>query len=151
MSPQFVAFCFAHNHEIWGLFIEGRLVNYVVRGRIFAPGEDGLVIRIDERFDYDYKAFTVPDARGRGYAKMRAQIMRDAYAGATISPIIGYISVYNYPSLRSNDKENMSVLGYAGYWRVFGRYRFFGSKRVQEAGFRFDCPTPQERLIFDQN
>jgi len=149
ISPQFVEFCFAHGHQIWGLFIEGRLVNYVVRGRTLAPGEDGLVLRISEQFDYDYKAFTVPDARGRGYAKLRAQIMRDSYAGARINPLIGYISIYNYPSLRATDKEGMSVLGYAGYWHVFGQYRFFSSKRVREANFRFDYPTTQEKLIFN--
>lgn len=149
ISPGFVEFCIANGHDFWGLFVRGRLAHYMVRGRNLAPAEKGLVIRINEEFDYDYKSFTLPEFRGRGYPRKKSQVMRDGYGGAEVRPVISYISIHNYPSLRSNEKEDQTFLGYAGYWHIWGRWWFLGTRKVRTQGFRFDLPTPEERRMLD--
>ncbi|MDG2049832.1 MAG: hypothetical protein P8M78_06695 [Myxococcota bacterium] len=151
ISPGFVQFCVANGHQFWGLFIRDRLVHYMVRGRGLAPGEKELVIRIDPEFDYDYKSFTLPEVRGRGYPKMRSQVMRDGYGGREVRPVISYISVHNYPSLRANDKEGgQEIIGYAGYWRIFGRWWFLRSRKVRMRGLAFDLPTVEETQALER-
>ena len=105
------------------------------------------MLRISDNRTYDYKSFTLPDSRGKGYAHIRAQIMRDSYSAEDKKrPVLGYVSINNYPSLRANEKQGVIVLGYAGYWHVGGRYRFFTAKAVKQAGFRFDYPSQEEEI-----
>ena len=76
--------------------------------------------------------------------------MRDGYQGREVRPVISYISVHNYPSLRANDKEDQEDIGYAGYWRIFGRCWFLRSRKVQMRGFAFDLPTAEEKRALER-
>jgi hypothetical protein len=118
----------------------GKLVSY--SWMAFTPTHDaeGVFVDFGPRYRYLYKAFTLPEFRGR-HAIRQFKVDSDHYCiqRGRVSTI-AFIAVDNRPSIRYSlgmGNRRIGVAGYLKCGRVFVPFRTAGVKR---AGFRFFKP-----------
>ena len=137
LSADFVRSALARGDVCIGAFHDGRMVSYVWRSFTCAPHTDGLWVRFRKPFRYGYKAFTLPEFRGRHLQDPLARLL-DAYCierGFAFS--IGFVETHNYPSIASDERRGSRLLGWVGYLKLFGRTVTFRSPGAARCGFGF--------------
>lgn len=141
MSPDFLAEARARGDLCAGALDAGRLVAYVWRAFAPAPAEDGMWVRFRKPHRYGYKAFTRPEYRGLHLQSALAPTTDALLEALGYTHAIGYVDLSNYPSRRSSERHGNQAIGYAGYWRLFGRAWAFESPGAKRHGFAFFDPA----------
>jgi GNAT superfamily N-acetyltransferase len=98
---------------------------------------DGMHVRVEAPYEHGYKSYTKPEYRNRGIIA-RLSLLRDQMAvelGCT--RFIGFAETHNYVSIHSNRRLGSRLVGYAGYFRLFGRSFPFRTPGVAKHTFRF--------------
>jgi len=122
MSADFVRSAFERGEVCLGAFAGKRLAAYTWRNRDVAPGPDDVWIRIaGSGVVYGYKTFVHSDYRGQRLNTTLGRSYDDGFARQGITREIGYVSLYNLPSLAAYFRDPMhEQIGYAGF-AVWGR------------------------------
>lgn len=109
----------------------------------FTPTHDykGVHISFRESDLYCYKAFTLPEFRGRRLPRV-FRILGERYCmarGATHA--IAYIDIHNLPSIHAMTAQGGQRIGFAGYFRKGSLFLPFRTPGVRKRGIDFFLPT----------
>jgi len=118
-------------------FDRDRMVAYVWRSFSTAPHVDGLWVTFERPYRYGYKALTHPDYRG--------QHLQDALSFLTEPPSVergyteglAFVETHNYASIAQDLRRGNRVVGWAGYFKLFGRVYPFRTPGARRHTFKF--------------
>jgi len=124
-------------------FDRDRMVAYVWRSFSTAPHVDGLWVTFERPYRYGYKAFTRAEYRGMH--------LQDALSFLTEAPCIergyplavAFVETHNYPSIAQDVRRGNRVVGWAGYFNLFGRVYPFRTPGARKHTFQFVRTRPQ--------
>lgn len=135
LTTDFVDGAMARGDACLAAFLDGRMVAFSWRSYSLAPHTHGIWVRFNPSYRYGYKSFTLPEYRGRHLLDLRRGDPYCRSRGAQRT--IGFIASHNLESLQRSARISNVFIGYAGYLRLFGRFWFFRTRRVRQAGFEF--------------
>ena len=141
ITEQFVESALARGDTCVGAIIENKVVAFTWRSYTTAPHTDGLWVRFQPPYRYGYKAFVVPEYRGKRI--MQAGTGDDYCTSHGYNAAIAFIERDNLPSLhRTNRRDNNKIIGYIFMLKLFGKRFLFSTKGVKQVGFEFyEHPT----------
>ncbi len=114
-----------------------RLIAYGWRTLATAPHLDGLWVRCSKPYCYGYNAFTHPDYRGKHLSTGMTRML-DVYAAEQgFTHHIAFMSPDNYASVASMRHRDGRRIGWAGYFKLFGKVYPFHSPGTRKHTFRF--------------
>jgi len=94
---------------------------------------------------YGYKGFTRSTHRGMGLNVALVAFAGLEYLEVGYTHLAAFVALYNLASLANSQENGFSDLGYAGYFRWFGRVFPFRTPSVRRIGFRFiDTANPRQ-------
>ena len=106
--------------------------------------ETGIDVVFGPNRRYAFKAFTLPEFRGKHLRGHFGAL--DAHSEKHgIAYGVYFVETHNFASLRSSARNNGRWVGYAGYFRLFGKLFTFRTPGAAETGFAFiaaDAPDP---------
>jgi hypothetical protein len=140
-EPDFVAAAQARGDFCVGAFDGDRIVSFGWRTFSTAPADDGLWVGTPRPFPYGYKAFTDPAYRGRHLRDVVSLAGDQICLARDCTQMIGYRETHNFASIASSLRRGSVFVGYAGWFKLFGRVWAFHSPGVRRLGLRFYRPT----------
>jgi ribosomal protein S18 acetylase RimI-like enzyme len=113
LSQAFIDETLDKGHVVAGIVEDGRLVSYEVFA--FEPTviPEGLVVTFPPPFAYAYKAFTRPDARGRGLHGEVTRFAARGFAAESMRGMVAYVRAINHASLTAFRRLGFQTVGYA--------------------------------------
>ena len=105
-----------------------------------APHVDGLQVRFQNGYRYNYKNLTLPEFRGR-HLRGSFGVLRELDEAHGVTHTLAFIAVDNVASIRAEQRSGGVVVGYAGYLRLLRRYFVFRSRGAARYGFAFKAPV----------
>ena len=124
-------------------FVEDRLAAYGWVAYKPVPHAGRIWIDFNPGHRYTTNSFTHPDFRGRHIrGSFGALDPLDRQHGATHS--LSIVHTHNFASLRADARSGATIVGFAGYFDLFGRVIAFRSPGAKKHGFRFHCPVGTE-------
>jgi GNAT superfamily N-acetyltransferase len=140
LSPTFVTDALARGDYCVGAFDGSRMVAWAWASFDKAPHGDGLWVKVEPPNMYGYKWYTKPEYRGQGIIGQLATL-RDKMAAETgVTLNVGFTETHNYASWQSQRRLGNRSIGYAGYFRLFGKSYPFRTPGVVKHTFRFFRP-----------
>lgn len=137
LSLTFIDDALARGDYCVGAFDGSHMVAWAWASFTTAPHGDGLWVEVNAPYSYGYKWFTKPEYRGRGIIGKIA-ILRDKLgAESGVTHNVGFTETHNYASWQSNRRLDTQFVGYAGYFRLFGKSYPFRTPGVVKHTFRF--------------
>jgi hypothetical protein len=128
-----------------GTFVDGRLVSYGWRAFSTTPHNSHIWVKIGPNACYNYKTFTLPEFRGRHISERRKYCGNELFRSRGIVDRQSSIASTNFSSLAGSTRDgNSKLLGYAGYFQLFGKLLFFRSPGVKKAGYEFYLPEDEK-------
>ena len=119
-----------------GAINNGRLIAYLWRAYSPTKHTDGLWIDFGPLARYSYDSFTLPQHRGQRVLHTLS-MSTEALDQRGREKSIAFIETHNYSSIKSAKFTGNTIVGYAGYWHLFGKYYTFHSNGAKKEGFRF--------------
>ena len=102
-----------------------------------APHDDGLWVHVEPPNNYGYKWFTKPAYRGKRIIGTLTLFRDKIAAESGCTHNMGFIETHNYASLHGSKRLGSQRVGYAGYFKLFGKAYPFRTPGVAKHGFRF--------------
>ena len=137
ISPDFLARALARGDLCCGAFHEDNLVSYVWRSGGEIEHVLGLKVVLAERCRYGYKAFTLPNYRGRGiYPKITGLVDRE-FLKRGKTTIVGFSVTHNYATISADKKLGNRIIGLIGYWKLGKHFLLLHTPGVKQKAFRF--------------
>jgi GNAT superfamily N-acetyltransferase len=137
LSASFVEEAMSRGDYCVAAFDQAQMVAWAWASFDLAPHGDGLWVKVEPPYSYGYKWYTKPEYRGRGII-LQLTVLRDKIgreAGRTHN--IGFVETHNYASWRSTRRLGSHMVGYAGYFKLFGKPYPFRTPGVVKHSFRF--------------
>jgi hypothetical protein len=139
-DPEFVAAARARGDLCLAAYDGERLAAFFWRSFSTAPVAEDLWIRVTPPCRYGYKAFTEVDYRGRHLQQRLTEISDVMGLDRGCTHTVSFVETHNFPSLIAATREEVRLVGYAGYVRLFGRVMPFHSPGARRHGIRFARP-----------
>ena len=146
MDPEFVRAALERGDIAFGALDRGRLVSYAWRTFSAAPDFHGLWVRVDRPYHYAYKAFTLPEYRGRHLHIAVSLLCDETFRSLGYLGEVGFSELSNYSSIAAADALGRRRIGYAGYLKWFGHCIPFRTRSLAKIGFEFFKPEPRVRI-----
>lgn len=140
MDEAFVQDAFAKGDACVAVFDRTTLVSYEWMAFTPTHHDQGVFVDFGPRYRYLYKAFTLPEFRGR-HAIRLFKGSSDAYClrrGRVAT--IAYIAIDNHSSIRYAMGVGNRRIGFAGYLKLGSVFIPFRTAGVRAEGFRFFMP-----------
>ncbi len=141
LSDDFLNFAFDRGDVCSASFYEGVPVAYKFETRHRTEVNEQLDVLIPRGFVYSYRAWTHPDHRRRGLTSACAyELSRKRYEEHCLDRVIWYVETHNYPSLLhavDSPKTWSLLMGYVGWFKIFGRMVPLNSRWASKIGFVF--------------
>lgn len=137
LSTAFVEAAFSRGDVCTAMFHDNRLVAYMWRSTSRVPHVKGIDVETRKPYRYGYKAYTLPEYRGRHIPEYLAPVASQFYIERGYPISIGFVETRNRASRRSEVRRGSILIGFAGYVRLPGMIWTFRTRRVRAAGFRF--------------
>jgi len=140
LDETFVRSAFAKGDACAAVFSDGRLVSY--DWMAFTPTHDarGVHVQFGPRYRYSYKAFTLPDFRGRHATRAFKPLSDDYCVQRGRDSTIAFIAVDNRSSIRLAVGLGNRRIGLAGYLKLGPVFIPFRTSGARAEGFRFFLP-----------
>jgi len=138
MPPMMVAEALARGDYCVGTIVDGELVSYAWRSFTGAPDSDKMWISVGPNSSYNYKAFTLPEFRGKHLAERRKYCGNEQLRQRGIYSKQSAIASTNYSSLAGTKRGDSRHIGYVAHFQLFGRIFLFHSPGVKREGFRIE-------------
>jgi len=113
----------------------------------FTPTHDaeGVYVGFGEKDRYGYKAFTLPEYRGRHLPRV-FKPLRDRHCIARgCTHTVAFVAVDNRSSIRATLAQSYRRIGFAGYLKRGPFFWSFRTPGVRRRGFRFFMPPRKGR------
>jgi GNAT superfamily N-acetyltransferase len=143
LSEEFLRDARSRDELCVGAFHDGRLVAYAWRAVRPTPAVDGMWVRFDPPNRYGYKAFTLPEYRGRGLHSVLAPVADELHKKLGYTHAVSYIEADNYASIRSARRHGAIPTGYAATIVRMGRKWGFSTRGAKRLGFAFFDPSTE--------
>ena len=140
LASEFVAGAIDRGDLAYGAYDEDKLVSYIWRSCSSAPDTDGIWIRVERPYSYSYKSFTREEYRGQRISPVVHLYSDNEMFHRDYRFRIGFVAVTNYASLEMGKHMGSTILGYAGYFSLFGKLFPIRSNAVKKTGFTFFKP-----------
>lgn len=131
---------FARGEICVAALYNGDIVSYVWRSFTATPHMDGVWVDFKKGYRFGYKAFTRPKFRKKRLQHAVTLFTDKLMLERGISQGIGVVATHNYASLISDAKRGNECIGYAGYFKLFGKIIPFRTNGAKKHGFRFFQP-----------
>jgi hypothetical protein len=118
-------------------FDRDRMVAYVWRSFSTAPHTDGLWVTFERPYRYGYKAFTHSDYRGQHLQDALSFLTEPPSVEQGYTKAISFVETHNYASIAQDLRRHNRVVGWAGYFKLFGRVYPFRTPGARRHSFRF--------------
>jgi len=141
LSREFVDAALARGDVACGAMHGDRLIAYLWRTSKIAPHENGLWVRVTPPYHYGYKGFTHPDYRGQHINPALAFASDTYFLEHGLTHMVGFVDLRNASSLATGKTKRLSIVGYAGYGKWFGRCFPYRTPAVTRIGFEFFNPS----------
>lgn len=140
LGEAFVRDAFAKGDACATVFSDGRVVSY--NWMAFTPTHDQHGVHVDFRptYRYAYKAFTVPEFRGRHLIRLLKAAVDDYCLRRGRVSSITFVAIDNYASIRYTLGVGNHRIGFAGYLKLGAIFLPFRTTGVRSEGFRFFMP-----------
>lgn len=141
LAPDMVRAALRRKDVCIGAIENNSLVAYTWIAFDATPHLNGLWVSFTSSARYAYKVFVRPEFRGSHIAG-EMNVFGDEIAmkhGRKIG--IGFIDTHNFASYRASRRIGARTIGYAGYFRCFGRLITFRSPGAKRYDFRFYRPS----------
>ena len=137
LSLEFVDAAEVRGDFCVGAFDGPRMVAWAWASSSTAPHGDGLCVKVDAPYSYSYKWFTHPEYRGNGLVP-QISLLRDKISAENgCTDVVAFTETSNYSSRQSAIRLGARLVGYAGYFTVFGKSYPFRTLGVVKHTFRF--------------
>ncbi|MEO8718459.1 MAG: hypothetical protein ABI423_09605 [Burkholderiales bacterium] len=144
MTEEFIREAIGKGDFCTATLVDGKIVSYGWSAFTRTQYElDGVDIVFPSGYRYGYRAFTVPEFRGRRL-RYGAMPLRDSYCaerGCTQS--LAYIRIGNFASLKTVPRLGITRIGFALLYKNGPRFISWHSPGVKRIGLRFalrvDC------------
>ena len=120
-----------------GVFDGDRLIAYIWRSFSAAPHRDGLWATFERPYRYGYKGFTHPDYRGQRLQDPVSHLTNALCIERGYPLAISLIESHNYASIVGSARRGNTEVGWAGYFKLFGRVYPFRSPGAKRHTFNF--------------
>jgi hypothetical protein len=146
LDAGFVREALARGDRCFGALQGERLLSYAWRSLGDAPARDGMWVRVAPPCHYAYKAFTLPEWRGKRL-HIAVSLASDEHFRALGDgqAEVGFNEVTNYAIGAAADYLGRRRIGYAGYLTWFGRRIPFRTRPLAKIGFEFFVPPAPPR------
>jgi hypothetical protein len=118
-------------------FHHDRMVAYSWRSFTTAPHIEGLSVTFDRPYRYGYRAFTLPEYRGKHLQDELAFVSDAPSIARGYTHGIDFIETHNYASIAQDVRRGHRIVGWAGYFTLFGRIYPFRTPGARRHTFRF--------------
>lgn len=146
LRKRWVVDSFARGDVCVATFVDDRLAAYGWVAYKPVPHAGQIWIDFDSGHRYTTSSFTHPDFRGRHIrGSFGALDALDREHAVTHS--LSAINTHNFASLRADARTGAKIVGFAGYFEVFGRVFAFRSPGAKKYGFRFHCPDDSQARV----
>jgi len=140
LDPRFVGEALARGDLAWGAFEQGKLICYTWRATAKAPFTDGVWVRVPSTLQYGYKSYTRPSHRGRGLYPAVGRVADEQSRELGHPAMLHLVNVANVASHRSASQLGSRKVGYAGYFKFFGRRPTFRTPSARALGVELYLP-----------
>ena len=140
LGTEIVRAAFAKGDACSAVFFNGELISY--KWIAFTPTHDahGVYVDFSAKHRYGYKAFTLPEFRGRHVIRLfTAAVDRYCVRRGRVSKI-SFIAIENDSSMRFSLGTGNKRIGFAGYLKLGSLFIPFRTSRVRAEGFKFFMP-----------
>jgi len=117
------------------------LIGYVWFALQAAPHVAGIWVKVPPSVVYRYKAFVVPEHRGKGIAPALYRYADALFDRLGREMVVNCIATHNFASTAASLRSGAETLGYVAYWQKNGRFFSFHSPAVRALGLRFYALT----------
>jgi hypothetical protein len=140
LGEAFVRDAFGKGDACAAVFTGGRLVSY--DWMAFTPTHDahGVFVDFSPKYRYLYKAFTLPEFRGRHAIRLYKAFSDDYCIRLGRESTIAFIATDNRSSIRYALGVGNRRIGFAGYLKLGPIFLPFRTPGVRSEGFRFFMP-----------
>jgi hypothetical protein len=145
-SPAFADGAIAMGDRCLGVFQGDRLLSYCWYSSGPTTAFKDVLVSVDSRYRYAYKAYTDARERGRGlhgYGAAAAAAQLAAEGG--VRGIVAYIEASNLSSLLSARKLGDEIVGFVALYRTGGEVRSLVTRGCATVGFRVHHATESGR------
>ncbi|MFK7914882.1 MAG: hypothetical protein AB8B93_13275 [Pseudomonadales bacterium] len=136
LSVSQVAEAFARGDGCVATYVAGQFAAHGWVAYAAAPHVGGLWVTFGPGQRYNYKSYTLPEFRGR-HIRGSYGVLQPLDAQHQVTHTIAFIETYNFASRRAELRNGGVRVGYAGYFRWFGRTVPFRSPGAAKYGFAF--------------
>lgn len=119
------------------VFEQERMLAYAWRAFSTAPHVDGLWVTFERPYRYGYKSLTHPDYRGQHLQSLASPVTDAACIERGYRKTLGFVESHNYASITNSLRLGNRLVGWAGYFKFFGRVYPFRSPGARKHTFRF--------------
>jgi GNAT superfamily N-acetyltransferase len=134
-DPEFVQDALERGDVCVAAFDEQKITAFAWRSFSTAPHQDGLWVSFPRGYCYCYKLFTLPEYRGKHI--LDSEVTENLAAQRGCTHLMTFAETHNYPSITRSNRIGATVVGYAGYFLLFGRPYPFRSLGARKHQFRF--------------
>lgn len=135
LNPEFVESALARGDYCSAVFDGEKMVGFGWRSHTTAPHGDGLWVGFEKPYRYGYHAYTRPEYRGQHISDPRVADWLSVARGARFT--VGFTETHNFASIRRNRRYGNKRVGYAGYFKIFGKPYPFRTPGAKRHTFRF--------------
>ena len=141
LTQDFLRQASARGDVCIGYFDEDTLVSYFWCSFTSAPAEHGLWVGVPQNCSYAYKAYTLPNYRGRRLLERLTHANDKLLVANGFSQNVEYVEINNFAQIQASERHGNRQVGRI-YMRL-GRngVAIYHSKAVKNLGFSMNEPT----------
>lgn len=151
LGTGFVRAAFAKGDACSAVFFNGELISY--KWMAFTPTHDerGVYVDFSAKHRYGYKAFTLPEFRGRHAIRLFKALIDEYCVQRGRVSKIAFIAIDNDSSMRYSLGTGNRRIGFAGYLKLGALFIPFRTSRVRAEGFKFFMPRDCKAVVRPQS
>lgn len=136
LSEDFIDSAISRGDLCVAAFDESTIVSFAWISFSTAPLGDGLWIGFEKPYRYGYNSYTRPEYRGRWLQSHVILFADQICIDRGYTHAITYVETHNYPAIRSGQRRNSRLVGFAGYIKLFGKVFPFRTRGAKKHTFR---------------
>ena len=137
LTQEFVESAMARGDICAAVFSDSKIIAFNWASFTTTKVNDHLWVEFGTSHRYGYNAYTRPEYRGRRIMRSVMRFLDSECLKRGYTHTIVYVETHNYASLANLARLGNRCVGYAGYFRLFGKYFLFRSPGSKARSFRF--------------
>ena len=138
MSVAFIREALGKGDICSAALIEGNIVSYVWSAFTATHDTDNVYVVFPSGFRYGYKAYTLPEYRGRHLREATIPLQDKYCVERGCMHSLAFIAVDNYASTRYTTRIGFTRVGFVAFYKTGSRCIAYHSPGVKKLGLRFE-------------